>query len=123
MSDTTEYVVLLIGDNDRWWNDTTDEERAAATAAHDAFTRRLAEGGHTITGGAELHSASQARTIAPHATTATDGPWAETAEQVGGYYVVASSDLDDLMECCVILAGTGDAVEVRACVAHGEETA
>lgn len=120
MTDTTEYVVLLIGDNERWWTDTTDEERAAAMAAHDRFTARLAEGGHTITGGAELHRASWARTIAPHSATVTDGPWAETAEQVGGYYVVASADLDDLMECCMILAGTGDAVEVRACVDHEE---
>jgi hypothetical protein len=116
----TEYVVLLIGDNERWWSGTTEEERSAAMAAHDTFGARLAERGHTITGGAELHRASQARTIAPHSTTVTDGPWAESVEQVGGYYVVESADLDDLMDCCAILAATGDAVEVRACVDHGE---
>lgn len=116
----TEYVVLLIGDNERWWNDTTEEERVAAMAAHERFTARLEQGGHAVTGGAELHRASLARTVAPHATTATEGPWAESVEQVGGYYVVESSDLDDLVECCAILAATGDAVEVRACVDHGE---
>ncbi|HEY0645167.1 MAG TPA: YciI family protein [Nocardioides sp.] len=114
----TDYVVLLIGDNERWWSGITEEERSAAMAAHEKFSAQLAERGHTVTGGAELHRASQARTIAPHSTTVTEGPWTESVEQVGGYYVVQSADLDDLMECCAILAGTGDAVEVRECVDH-----
>ncbi len=76
----------------------------------------LVEHGHRITGGAELHRASEARTIAPGATTITEGPWAETREQVGGFYLVETDDLDDLMQCCLALAATGDAVEVRRCV-------
>jgi len=111
----TEYVVLLMGDAERWW-DLSEDERRAGYAAHDRFTARLAEGGHRITGGAELHRASEARTIAPGSIAATDGPWAETREQVGGFYVVASEDLDDLLQCCTVLAATGDAVEVRRCV-------
>ncbi|PUA79142.1 YciI family protein [Nocardioides currus] len=115
-----EYVVLLIGDTEHWWTGANEEEKAAAMAAHGTFTDQLAERGHTITGGAELHRAGRARTIAPHATSATDGPWAESAEQVGGYYVIESSDLDDLLECCTILAATGDAVEGRECVDQEE---
>ena len=46
----------------------------------------------------------------------TDGPWAESAEQIGGFYVVESPALEDLMDVCLILAATGDAVEVRRCV-------
>lgn len=115
----TEYVVLLMGDAERWW-DLSEEERAAGYAAHEKFSARLAERSHRITGGAELHRASEARTLAPGATTATDGPWAETREQVGGFYVVESDDLDDLVQCCTLLAGTGDAVEVRRCVSPEE---
>ncbi len=111
----TEYVVLLMGDAERWW-DLSEDERRAGYAAHEQFSARLAEGGHRVTGGAELHRASEARTIAPNATTVTDGPWAETSEQVGGFYVVASEDLDDLLDCCLLLSATGDAVEVRRCV-------
>jgi hypothetical protein len=115
----TEYVVLLMGDAERWW-DLPEEERIAGYGAHERFTAQLVERGHTITGGAELHRSSEARTIAPGATTVTEGPWAETREQVGGFYLVESTDLDDLMECCLILAATGDAVEVRRCVASEE---
>lgn len=111
------YVVLLLGDDERWWDHTTETERAATMAAHDRFAAQLAERGHTVTGGAELHRASRARTIAPHATSAVDGPWTESAEQVGGFYLVETDDLDDLLDCCTILAATGDAVEVRECVA------
>lgn len=112
----TEYVVLLIGDDERWWTESSDEERKEAYAAHGRFTDELGARGHRITGGAELHRSSEARTLAPNATTVTDGPWAESTEQIGGYYVVETADLDDLMECCLILAATGDAVEVRRCV-------
>lgn len=115
----TEYVVLLMGDAEAWW-DLSEEERRAGYAAHEKFSTALAERGHRVTGGAELHRASEARTIAPHATTVTEGPWAETSEQVGGFYVVETDDLDDLMECCLLLAATGDAVEVRRCVEPGE---
>ena len=111
----TEYVVLLMGDAERWW-DLPEEERLAGYGAHELFSAQLVERGHRITGGAELHRASEARTIAPDATTVTEGPWAETREQVGGFYLVESDDLDDLMECCLVLAATGDAVEVRRCV-------
>lgn len=111
----TEYVVLLMGDVERWW-DLSEEERAVGYAAHEGFTAQLVERGHRVTGGAELHRATEARTIAPHASTVTEGPWAETREQVGGFYLVESDDLDDLLECCLLLAGTGDAVEVRRCV-------
>ena len=112
----TEYVVLLIGDDERWWTKTSEEERSQAYAAHGRFSDEVSARGHRITGGAELHRSSQARTIAPNATTVTDGPWTESAEQIGGYYVVETDDLDDLLDCCLILAATGDAVEVRRCV-------
>ena len=112
----SEYVVLIVGDGDRWWTTATDEEKQLASDAHEKFAAQLLERGHRIIGGSELHRASEARSIAPHGTTVTDGPWSEITEQVGGYYVVASDDLDDLMDCCLVLAGTGDAVEVRRCV-------
>jgi hypothetical protein len=50
----------------------------------------------------------------------TDGPYAETTEQLGGYYEVRTDDLDDLMDVCKILAATGDAVEVHRKIT-GEE--
>lgn len=115
----TEYVVLLLGDAERWW-DMPEDERRAGYAQHDAFSQQVHERGHRIVGGAELRRASEARTIAPGTTAVTDGPWAETREQVGGLYIIESSDLDDLLDCCRLLAATGDAVEVRQCVSPEE---
>ena len=48
----TEYVVLLMGDAERWW-DMTEEERRAGYAQHDAFSTQLGERGHRIVGGAD----------------------------------------------------------------------
>ena len=86
----------------KWW-DLPEEERAAGYAAHETFTAQLGERGHRVTGGAELHRSSEARTIAPHASTVTEGPWAETREQVGGFYLVEAPDLDVLLELLRIL--------------------
>lgn len=71
---------------------------------------------HQLTGGAELHRSSEARSVAPNGDAVVDGPWAEATEQVGGFYTVETDDIDDLMECCKVLATAGDAVEVRRTV-------
>lgn len=113
----TTYVVLLPGDESAWEN-ATEEERSAVYARHGEFSRALEERGHTITGGAELTHSRTARTVRRTASgiTVTDGPYAETVEQLSGYYVVDSDDLDDLLEVCGILADGDGAVEVRAAV-------
>ena len=112
----TEYVVLIVGDDQRWWKDVDEAEVARTMAEHERFGEALAKGGHKVTGGAELHSSAEARTIRPGAEVATDGPYTETTEQVGGFYVVETDDLDDLMRCCQILAALGDGIEVRRTV-------
>ena len=45
----------------------------------------------------------------------TDGPFAETVEQLTGFYLVESDDLDDLLSICGVVS-EGDAIEVRACL-------
>ncbi|MFC7486049.1 YciI family protein [Knoellia sp. CPCC 206453] len=113
---TKEYVVLIIGDADRWWTTMTDEERKAGYAVYDRFGEELAERGHEVTGGAELNLSSTARTIRAGGGPVTDGPYAESAEQVGGFYQVRTENLDDLLECCQMLAELGDGIEVRPVV-------
>ena len=44
-------------------------------------------------------------------------------EQVGGFYQVETDDLDDLLECCGILAALGDGIEVRRVVTQQERSA
>ena len=59
----------------------------------------------------------------PGGATVTDGPFAETAEQVGGYFHIETEDLDDLLECCKIIAALGDAVQVVPTVVPEDRTA
>ena len=108
----TDYIVLLLGDTEAWWS-TSQEEKEEAYAAHGRFTEELERRGHTVIGGAELPRASEAKSLAPHSDTVTDGPYTESTEQLGGYYEVRTDDLDDLMQVCAILSATGDAVEVH----------
>ncbi len=100
----TQYVVLIVGDADRWWTTMSVEKRKAGYAEYARFAEELAARGHKIVGGAELHATSEGKRIAPGGTTVTDGPFAEVAEQVGGFYQVESDDLDDLLDCCQIIA-------------------
>jgi hypothetical protein len=109
----TEYTVLIIGDADRWWTSMTMQERKDGYAQYARFNEALAEGGHQIVGGGELVQSTEARSIPAGGGAVTEGPYAETAEQVGGYYQIATDDLDGLMECCQIIAATGDGIEVR----------
>jgi hypothetical protein len=108
-----EYTVLIVGDEERWWSTMTEKERIEGYAQHGAFAEALAAGGHKIVGGGELTRSSEARSIPAGGGAVTEGPYAETTEQVGGFYQVETDDLDGLVECCQILARTGDGIEVR----------
>ena len=113
----TTYVVLLPGNEDTWAS-ASEEHRAATYAQHGEFARMLGERGHTITGGAELAHSSGARVVRRDGdrVSVTDGPYAETVEQLTGFYVVDTDDLDDLLEVVAVLADAEGAVEVRAAV-------
>jgi hypothetical protein len=117
----TTYVVLLPGDESSWEN-ASEEHRAAMYAKHGEFARLLEERGHRITGGAELTHSRGAKVVRATAdgATVTDGPYAETVEQLTGFYVVESDDVDDLLEVVAVLAGSEGVVEVRAAVGSAD---
>jgi len=100
---------------------------APFVGGHTEFSRVLAERGHTITGGAELRSTRTAMTVrgTAESVTVTDGPFAETAEQLGGFYVVETDDLDDrrtlvsLIRLSWPLVSTGDASSRCSSVGSG----
>ena len=116
----TEYVVLIVGDADRWWTSMSLKERRDGYAEYTRFGEELARRGHKVTGGAELHQSSEARSIRPSGSAIVDGPFTETAEHVGGFYVVETDDLDDLLDCCRIITAVGDGIEVRRTVDPAE---
>lgn len=115
----TEYAVLLPG-NESVWEQATAEQRVAVYAKHEEFARELAKRGHKVTGGAELTHSRTARVVrhgADGRLAVTEGPFAETVEQLTGFYLVESDDLDDLIDVCGILA-TAEGIEIRAVVHH-----
>ena len=112
----TEYVVLIVGDADRWWTTMDAEQRMAGYAEYTRFGEELSRRGHKVTGGAELHATTEAKRIPPGGGAVTDGPFTEVTEQVGGFYQVETDDLDDLLDCCQIIAAVGDGIEVRRTV-------
>ncbi|AKU18682.1 transcription initiation protein [Luteipulveratus mongoliensis] len=93
-----------------------EEQRKAGYAEYNRFGEELTKRGHKITGGAELHRTDEAKRIAPGGGPATDGPFAELTEQVGGFYQIETDDLDDLLDCCQIIAKVGEGIEVRRTV-------
>ena len=113
----TSYVVLLPGD-EAAWAATRQEKKQEMYAVHAEFAQRLAERGHKVTGGAELAPSSEARVLHTSAAgehTVTQGPYAESAEQLTGFYVVETADVDDLVEVCKVLGRGEGAIEIREC--------
>jgi len=112
----TQYLILLPGDESRWAQ-ATDQERAAMYDRHNRFMQLLGERGHQMIGGAELTHSSQALVVRGDLddVRVSSGPYAETVEQLTGFYGVESDDLDDLLQVCGLLAGE-HGLEVRAAV-------
>ncbi|WP_082563844.1 MULTISPECIES: YciI family protein [unclassified Nocardioides] len=104
----TRYVVLLPGDEASWEN-ATEEARQQVYGLHEEFARQLAERGHTIVSGAELTHSREAKVVrrSGEQVEITDGPYAESVEQLTGFYMIDSDDLDDLLQVVAVLAPTG----------------
>ncbi len=116
----TTYAVLLPGD-EATWESASEDERAAMYAKHGEFARLLEERGHKVTGGAELTHSRTAKVVRSNGSggiTVTDGPYAETVEQLTGFYTIETDDLDDLLEVVGVLAGSAGTIEVRATIDH-----
>ena len=89
--------------------------RKAMTAEYGAFTQSIIQSGH-FKAGDGLQPTSTATTIRVRdgKTLTTDGPFAETREQLGGYYLIEAKDLDTALSIAARVPGarTGS-IEVR----------
>ncbi len=83
-------------------------------ASWTAYNQMLIDGGHWI-GGGRLQPTDTATTIRRVAgkDTVVDGPFAETKEQLGGYYVISAADLDEALALAAEMPFTDSVVEVR----------
>jgi len=102
-----KYFVLLATYGELpAWDDLTEEAQGEQMAQLGAFSDACAaRPGVEIVSSAPLGDGSMATTLRTRGgeMTITDGPFAEAAEQIGGYYVVDAPDLDTVIELCRIL--------------------
>lgn len=107
-------VMALIYGNEAAWEALSPEEGKELDARHRAFAKRA---GDKIVAGAELAPTRAATTVRVRdgQTVITDGPFAETKEVVGGFYVLDVSGLDEAAELTAALAeAASGAIELRA---------
>jgi hypothetical protein len=115
----TEYAVLIPADEAAWAR-ASAEEKSRMYAVHQEFAELLAARGHKVTGGAELTPAATGNVVSGSLddVTVTAGPYAESVEQISGFYTVETDDLDDLLKVVGKLAEGERRLEVRECVDH-----
>ncbi|HVC86352.1 MAG TPA: YciI family protein [Gaiellaceae bacterium] len=108
---------LLIYTNDTEWEGLSEDERNAIYGEYAAVSETAG-----IVGGNELAGAETATTVrvAGGKTLITDGPFIETKEVLGGFFLYEAGDLDAALEIAARIpaARRGGAVEVRPVVEH-----
>jgi hypothetical protein len=112
-----QYALLIYGD-EKVWESRDEQERQANHERHARFMAMLRERGAAL-GGEELARSGNATTVRNgDQVGVTDGPYAETAEQLGGFYLIEAADLDAALEIARQLPEP--IVEVRPVVQHPE---
>ena len=91
------------------------EEGTAMLAEYDQFAEEMGKRG-VLQGGERLRSTADATTVSMRdgEVLTSDGPFAETKEQIGGYFVVECKDLDEAIEVASQIPGARHgSIEVR----------
>ncbi len=106
--------LVLMAEEDSWdrWDAAGDAEQARMMGQLGAFATAVKERG-TMLAGEALRRSEEARTLRPGAgRPVTDGPFAETVEQLGGFYLVDLADIETAVELSRLLPEAWT-VEVR----------
>jgi hypothetical protein len=93
-----QYMILIYCD-EKHWSTMTEEQMNAGFAEYMTYSKEMALAG-VLKGGASLHPTATATTVRVRdgKTATTDGPFAETKEQLGGYYIVECPNLDEAIK-------------------------
>ncbi len=109
-----KYILLIYGD-ERVWESMSQDEMQRIYEAHGEYTKAMQEAG-VLRGGAELKPTTTATSLkfANGKPVTVDGPFAETKEQLGGYYLIEVDDLEQAIDWAAKMPGmTSGTVEVR----------
>lgn len=89
-----QYLLMLYSD-ESGWDALSEKEQEEGVAAYVAYTQALAQAG-ALVGGNRLRPAQTATRVRVDdgKTQVLDGPYADSKEQLGGYYLIEAADLD-----------------------------
>ena len=110
-----QYMLLVYDDPKADWSGISEEETKAIYEEYAAVSRDKA-----TKHGAQLHPIGAAKTVRVKdgSTLVTDGPFAETKETLGGYYLIEADSIDDALALAAKIpsARLGGSIEVRPIV-------
>jgi hypothetical protein len=108
-----QYMLLIYADESAWESATADE-KTTHYRLHRQFGERVEELGGAVVLAAPLESTSTATTI--RGDLVTDGPFVESREALGGFYIIEAPDLDQMLamaKSCPVWSG---GIEIRPIV-------
>ncbi len=122
-----KYMLIIAG-HEGGWEDRSPEEAKAEMGRWFAYTQELEEAGALVAGEGlqESATATTVRIGDDGERVVTDGPFAETKEQVGGFYVIDVANLDEALEWAKKIPARAGMIEVRPVMDYsvpGEEEA
>ena len=107
--------MLLIYEREADWAAMSQEEKGKMFGEYMAFTNDVKAGGQYVSG-APLQPTATATTVRVKdgRSSTTDGPFAETREQLGGFYLIDAADLDEAIDVAARIPGVRwGTVEIR----------
>jgi hypothetical protein len=108
------YMLTIVGE-EGGWEDATPEDMKAEMDGWSAYSDSLKDADVFIAGEGlqESATATTIRASDDGGRVVTDGPFAETKEQLGGFYLIECDDLDQAIDWAKKVPIRGGAVEVR----------
>jgi len=109
-----KYLCLIYTDQ-KHWTTLPKPEQDKISADYYAYTQSIQKSGHYV-GGNALQPTQTATTVRVRdgKVSTTDGPFAETKEQLGGYYLVEAKDLNEAIQVASRIPGARvGSIEVR----------
>ncbi len=110
-----KYMLTLFGEESRW-DDVTPEQMREGMKLWEAFQRDAVDSGAYIAGEGLQPSATATTVKVGEGSDrmVTDGPFAETKEQLGGFYLLECADLDEALDWAKkVPFSAGGSIEVR----------
>jgi hypothetical protein len=117
MEDHMKYM-LLIYDDEKAWASFSETERQGYMGEYMQFTQSIKSSGQHVSS-SQLHPTSAATSVRLRdgKRLVTDGPYAETREQLGGYYLIEAKNLDEAIAIAArIPSARSGTIEVRPLV-------